>query len=196
MGVVVPVESAWGRELARWNTPRNRYVEDAQGEILRDEQGQPIKGMGAIGYEPYPRMLYKAQKNALGKVLCRDVMPLPDHFTDDRAYAAACVAVEQFNRRCELKVHDEEEYRRESRNGWCDTPQEALAVHERLEQAISTAAAEANYAAKRLSPQAQAELAAAGAETHQHVTDVRGVPKTARGHQKKFRRVVAEPEGR
>jgi hypothetical protein len=152
--------------------------------------------MGAIGIEPYPRMLYKAQKNALGKVLCRDVQPSPEGYPDERSYAAACIGVEQFNKRCELKVHDEDEYRKMSRDGWCDSPQEALAAHERLEQAISTAAAEANHAAKRLSPLAQAELAAAGAETHQHVTDVRGVPKAARGHHKKFRRVVAEPEGR
>jgi hypothetical protein len=197
MPIVIPVESAWGRELARWNTPRNRYVEDSQGETLRDEQGHPIKGMGAVGIEPYPRMLYKAQKNALGKVLCRDVIPSAEWYPgDERAFAAACLAVESFNRRCEFTVQDEDQYRQKIRDGWCDTAQDALAAHERLEQAIGNAAAEANHAAKRLSQQAQDELAAAGAETHQHVTDVRGVPKSVRGRRKKFARVVAEPEGR
>ena len=197
MPMMIPVESLWGRELARWNTPRNRFVEDSQGETLRDEQGQPIKGMGAVGFEPYPRMLYKAQKNAYGKVLCRDVLPLPEHFPDDRTFAAACLGVEAFNRRCEFTVQTEDEYRQKQREGWCDTPQAALDTHERLEQDIANAAAEATYAAKRLSQSAQDELAAAGKETHQHVTDVRGVAKTARGRShKKFTRVVAEPEGR
>lgn len=198
MPMVIPVEGLWGRELARWNTPRNRVVEDSQGDPLRDDQGRPIPGMGAIGFEPYPRMLYKAQKNALGKVLCRDVLPSPELYPDDRQYNAACLGVEAFNRRCECNVHSEDEYRQKAREGWCDTPQEALDKHERLEQDIATAAAEANYAAKRLSPSAQEELAAAGKETHQHVTDVRGVAKTAGGrrHKNKFTRVVAEPEGR
>jgi len=195
MPVVISVESKWGTELARWNTPRNRVVEDSTGEPIRDEAGQPIRGQNAVGIEPYPRMLYKAQKNALGKVLCRDVVPAPDHYPDERAYAAACLAVEAFNRRCECVVQNEDEYRKESRNGWCDTPQDALAAHERLEQAIANAAAEANFGAKRLSQKAQAELDAAGRETHQHVTDVVGVPKSARGRTKKsHRRVVAEPE--
>ncbi len=111
MPMMIPVETAWGRELARWNTPRNRYVEDSQGEPLRDELGYLIKGMGAVGFEPYPRMLYKAQKNAYGKVLCRDVMPLPEAYPDERSYAAACLGVEAFNRRCEFTVHTEDEYR-------------------------------------------------------------------------------------
>src|SRR5580765_8102116 len=158
MPMIIPVESAWGKELAKWNTPRNRYVEDSQGEPMRDDQGLPFKGMGANGFEMYPRMLYKAQKNALGKVLCRDVPPLPAAYLDERQYVAACLAVEAFNRTCECKVENEDAYRQKQREGWCDTPQDALAAHERLEQATGNAAAEANYAAKRLSQKAQDEL--------------------------------------
>jgi hypothetical protein len=195
MSIVIPVESTWGRELARWNTPRNRYVEDANGETLRDEAGQPIKGMNAVGIEPYPKMLYKAQKNAQGKVLCLEAPPRAEFYPDERTFATACAQVDQFNKRCICTVASEEEHRARKREGWSDTAAEALAIQERLEQDIANAAAEANYAAKRLSPHAQAELEAAGRETHQHVTDVVGVPKSARGRStKKHRRVVAEQE--
>jgi cell division septum initiation protein DivIVA len=197
MPLQIPVESAWGRELARWNTPRNRNVVDSSGDDMRDGNGATTRGMGAVGIEPYPKMLYKAQKNAQGKVLCRDVVAAAEWYADDRAYAAACVSVEHFNKRCECVVHTEDEYRQKIREGWSDTPSEALEKHERLEQDISNAAAEANYAAQRLSKGAQAELAKAGAETHQHVTDVVGIPKATRDRwRKKSTRVVAEPEGR
>ena len=195
MSMVITPESQWGKELARWNTPRNRFVEDANGETLHDGSGAPIRGMGAVGIEPYPKMLYKAQKNAHGKVLCRDVPPLPEWYPDDRTFALACAAVEQFNKRCEYIVTTQEEHRQMARQGWCDSAEEALAAHEALERAIGNAAAEATYAAKRLSPNAQAELDAAGRESHQHVTDVVGVPRAARGRAtKKHRRVVAEQE--
>jgi len=202
MSIHIPVESAHGRELAQWNTPRNRFIVDSNGDEILDASGQRIPGKGAIGIERFPLMVYKAQKNALGKVLCLDVQPLAECYPTERAFDLACLAVETFNRRCYLIVNDEHELQHALKAGWSETAQGALDKHEALEQDIANAAAEANWAAKRLSPRAQAELAAAGAETHQHVTDVVGVPRSARRGRppgrgaKKARRVVAEPEER
>ncbi|HMF95088.1 MAG TPA: hypothetical protein VKE96_12370 [Vicinamibacterales bacterium] len=203
MPLQIPVETLWGRELARWNTPRNRNVVDSNGDEILDEQNRPIRGMGAIGFEPFPMLVYKAHKNPQGKVLCMDVPPLAEFYPDEKSFAAACERVEVFNRRCYQRVGNEQELQQALKDGWSKTAQEALEKQERLEQDIANAAAEANYAAKRLSANAQAELDAAGRETHQHVTDVVGVPRSARrrplgvsGAPKKARRVVAEPEGR
>jgi hypothetical protein len=55
---------------------------------------------------------------------------------------------------------------------------DALAQFEKEEQAIGDAAAEVAYAAQRMSAKAKADLAAADAATHEHVTDV--VPKKRR----------------
>src|SRR5262245_54989439 len=203
MGMQIPVESAFGRELASWNTPRNRFVVDSNGDEILDNNGQRIPGRNAVGIEPFPMMVYKAQKNELGKVLWLEVLPLAEWYPDERSYALACANIEAFNKRCYKTVGNEHELQQALNDGWSKTAQEALDKHERLEQDIANAAAEANFAAKRLSANAQAELDAAGRETHQHVTDVVGVPKSARrrpvgavGAPKKARRVVAEPEGR
>jgi|SRR5262245_17310091 len=203
MGMIVPLESSWGRELAKWNTPRNRNIVDSNGDEILDESNKPIRGLGAIGVEAFPMMVYKAQKNEQGKVLCLDVLPLAEWYPDEKSFAAACLRVEAFSRRCCRIVGNEQELEKALRDGWAKTAPEALEIQERLEQDIANAAAEANFHAKRMSARAQAELDTAGRETHQHVTDVVGVPASARrrpvgvtGRPKKARRVVAEPEGR
>jgi hypothetical protein len=193
MPMVIAPESAWGKELAKWNTPRNEAIKDANGdEILDDITRQRIMGMGCIGIERYPKMLYKAQKNMHGKVLCMDINPPGYLFPDERAYDRACQEVDAFNRRCYRVVRNDEEYEKAKHDGWCDDPTSALHAHELCEQAIANAAAEANFSVRGMSRKAREEFAAAGAETSQHVTDVAGVPKARRGRPRKAQPVVAD----
>ena len=55
MPIIVTPDSDLGKEQARWNRPRNQT----------DEFGVP--GMNAVGYEPYPCMVYKAATLPNGK---------------------------------------------------------------------------------------------------------------------------------
>jgi len=52
MPLVITPDSALGRELDKWDTPRREG------------------GMHVDGYEPYPKMLYQARQLPNGKVVC------------------------------------------------------------------------------------------------------------------------------
>ncbi len=111
-------------------------------------------GMRPDGFEPFPKMLYQAFKRDNGKVQCMDPYD------------------EDFSRRCYMTVNNEAELARAHGLGWSDTPQDALARFEQQEQELARAAAEAAFAAKRMSEKAQAELKAAEDATADHVADV------------------------
>jgi hypothetical protein len=70
-----------------------------------------------------------------------------------------------------MVVQSEAEWAREG-HAWKAHPQEAIDHYDGLQHDISKAAAEANYAALRMSPKAQAELAQANADSPEFVTDV------------------------
>lgn len=161
MGIVLNPESAYAKELARWNTPRNQFVKNPDGT------SSDVRGMGAIGIEPFPRMVYKAHKRENGKVMCGDN---PMMYRDERLQLEA----EAFSRSCQLIVRSEGEYARALSDGWRDTPNAALEHYEALEHEIFTAAAEAAHAASRMSEKARAEFDAADKTTHEQVTDVKG----------------------
>src|SRR5262249_57481219 len=114
----------------------------SNGDPLLDRNNRPIPGMGSIGIEPYPKLLYKAQKNAYGKTLVIDVYPPLYLFPDTVQYNAACAMVDDFNRRCYLTVGNEDEHRRMAAQGWCDTAIEALERAEPHERPIAHAAPE------------------------------------------------------
>lgn len=156
MGLVITPESALGQELAKWEQFDSRY----------GPPGHPYR------YEEYPRMLYRAQKRTDGKVLCMDMPPSQYACVDDNAYRRASEAAEAFTKSCQRIVHSDTERSRAEAEGWRITPELALDYHEALEQAIGNAAAEAAFAAKRMSAQARAEFTAAQDDTHEHVADL------------------------
>ncbi len=108
-------------------------------------------GHGPNGFEPYPAMMYLAREKN-GKAVIGDPQD------------------EQFSATCQRKVGDVEEREKARREGWRDNPKEALDHYEALQVAIATAAAEAAYAAKRMTPKAQAERAKLDAATDKHIT--------------------------
>jgi hypothetical protein len=148
MPIVRTGESAYDKELELWNTPKRNG------------------GYAPDGYEPYPKMLYKAHRRENGKVMCMDL---------DAIYAvdpAKQALADAFNRTCQRTVNSDGEHLRAKADGWCDSPDAALAVHEQLQQDIATAAAEANHSVRSMSEKARAEFAAADADTEHPLTDV------------------------
>lgn len=168
MPVVHNPESGYSKELLRWNLRRDQYLELPDGS---PDYSKP--GYRPVGHEQFPLMLYKAVKNQNGKLVCMESLPSPYGFADAAQYDRACLAAEHFTKQCQKIVRSESEERDAKRQGWKDTPDEALAHAEGLEVDIANAAAEAQYAAQRMSTKARAELEAAEAAAGpNHATDV------------------------
>lgn len=185
MGITWPIESSYGKELARWNTPRNKYLEDSNGELLKDINGAPIKGQNCIEFEAYPMLLYKAQRMPNGQVSVGEVPPHPAYGQMDyQEYEQRLAFVDQFNRGCWREVKDESERRIAEGQGWCPTMKGALERYEREQQAIAEAAAQAEFYARKMSAKAQQEWRDAQDESAEHVVDVVSGPKR-RGRPKK-----------
>jgi hypothetical protein len=188
--MIITPDSQWGRELAKWNTPRNQVVRMSDDSVARDIHGEPIRGMNAVGYEPYPKMLYQAHPSPItGQPSVGDMPPDPLFVTDERQYAQQCLALESFNRRCQKEVGSEEEQRIAVGQGWCVSQQQALDQYDVAQQALARAAAEAAHAAQRLSARARQEFDTASDATAAHVADVPPPPR--RSHHR--RRVSPVP---
>ena len=127
--------------------PESEYAK----ELARWNTPKRDGGFGPDGFEPYPRMVYRTVE-IHGKAVVGDP-------TD-----------ETVDKRCQLIVRSEGEFDRAVADGWRATPTEALAHAEAVQIAISTAAAEAAFAAQGMTKRAQAERAALEATTHKHVT--------------------------
>ena len=180
MPMIITPDSAWGRELARWNTPRNQFVRMSDDSIALDVNGQPMKGMNAIGHEEYPKMLYRAQVLPNGKASVGEIPPHP-MYVEQADYERQCLFLETFNRSCQRQVYSEADELIAQGQGWRASQQAALDLYEQQQQALARAAAEAAHAAQRMSAKAQAEFATAEDATHVHVADVPAPPRRPRG---------------
>jgi hypothetical protein len=166
MPVVIAPESEQGKELAKWDAPKS--------------QG----GMRCDGYEPYPKMLYKADRYpGSGKVMVAH--PLAG--TGD-------AVADAFSTRCWHTVKDAEEHAAAGRAGWYDTPAEALEAFEKAETAKADAAANAAFHVKRMSEKAQQEFADAQDAAEFHAPDP-PAPKlpAKRSHHKQKAEPATEP---
>ena len=91
------------------------------------------------GWNDVPKMLYRALKQANGKVVC---------------VAMVDVSVLPYTTKV---VRSSDEYYKAVGAGWCESPQLALDSFEAAEQAVSQAAAERAYQDIRMSVMAQRE---------------------------------------
>ena len=157
MPIVRTGSTEFDKEEARWNRPRN----------VKDEDGKA--GFGPIGYEEYPRMLYKAQKKENGQISVSEPPPPFHAFVDERQWDRALQHAEQFTKSCQLIVHDALQHDRAVKDGWRETQPAALEHLHGLEKDIANAAAEANFAAAKMSGKAQAERKGREEKTHEHV---------------------------
>lgn len=129
--------SPWERERQRWNTPKRNG------------------GMNCNGFEPYPRMLFKARKRPTGGGFI-----VIDPF-DEQWSAQNC-----------RTVQDEAEERRAIGEGWSLDTEAAKAKAEEEEYGVSRATAERMDAERRMSEKARAEAALVDASTSEHVPEI------------------------
>jgi hypothetical protein len=166
MGLVISPDSELGKELAKWNKPYR--------------------------FEPYPKMLYKAQVRSNGQAAVM-APPVPLYgWPQPQDYERALLEAEAFTRSCLLTVRDEAEERRAVSDGWRTTAEDALKAHEAREWQIAQAAAERHYTEARMSPQAQAEAARVDDATALHVPEVPETPR--RPHRRTTPRPDEKPE--
>ena len=173
MSIHWPIESEYGKELARWNTPRNVVVKDSNDEPLKDSQtGEFIRGKKCVGYEEYPRMMYMAHRLPNGQPSAGEIQPHPAFCLSREEYEQRCAYIDQFNRECQRIVRDESEQRLAEAQGWRKTTTAALDLYEQQQQEIARAAAEAEYRAQRMSSKARREWDGVQDQSSEHVVDV------------------------
>jgi hypothetical protein len=137
--------------------------------------------MNCIGFEPYPKMLYKANRLPNGQVSVGEVPPHP-MFTPPQEMETRALWVESFNRSCQTIVHNEQEEQKAKNAGWCETMPQAMEGYERQQQEFARIAAEENFKVRRMSEKAQAEFEAAQDASEHHVVDVKPARKRGRPH--------------
>lgn len=155
MPVIRTGETEADKELARWDTPK------------RDG------GERANGYEPFPKMLYKAVQRKDGVVVCTDVDPITG------AMYGGTTRI----------VQDEADLARALKAGWREGPVAALAHHEQERQQVGQAAAEEAFRVQNMGAKARAEFQALEASDQiDHVVDVpapKKKPRTKRAYHKR-----------
>lgn len=143
-------ESHYAKEMAKWNKPRS--------------QG----GMRPDGFEPFPKMLYRARRpDSGGPILCVD----PRN--------------EQWSTANQHTVGNEAELERAMREGWRKSPQEAIAYAQGLEDDIANAAAHRAYEDRNMGEKAKAEAQAADEATAEHLPEIQEAPRR-RGRPRKI----------
>lgn len=176
MPIVINPASEYAKELRKWEQHHTAVALDENGE---SKPGNPY------AFRPYPAMLYKARKRPNGQYSVVEGVPNAYHYPDAASYERACLEADSFNKSCQLIVHSPEQEQREKDRGWRNSPQEALAYAEALEQDMARAAAETAFHASRMGEKARTELREAEQVTHEHVVDVqprrRGAPKAVTG---------------
>jgi hypothetical protein len=143
-------ESSYKKEMKRWDRKKREG------------------GMNADGFEPFPRMLYKAQRHPLSNKY--EVAVDRDVISADKTLVI--FDHEQFNTSCQLIVNDQREYDQAKAEGWRDSQKEAMAYREGLEQDMARAAAERNWEDRNMSEAAKAESAAYESTTAEHVGEI------------------------
>lgn len=180
MGIVISPDSALGKELAKWEQHRTKYVSD------EEQPGNPYT------YRPYPKMLYRAQPHPISKqTRCMDVEPDVLQYATVQEYERALNMITRFNTACTRIVMSDDEQRRAMNDGWRESPDLAMAAAEQREIELSTLAAERHYKDRSMSEKAQAEAAEADRSTSAHVVDVVGASKKTRGRPRKIQAVTA-----
>lgn len=186
MPVIYNPDSDYVKEMRKWEQFPSAYTWD------------PVQGKHVMGnpyvFREYPKMLYQARTNRQGKIVCMEPPPAPYDYERNEQYDRAVLANEAFNKSCYCIVANEEEERVKNSQGWYATIPEAVEALKKRDEKIADAAAETAFHAQHMSEKAQRELAQADAETHQHVTDVTGAARTARGTDRRPRGTVANPE--
>jgi len=169
MPILRSPESEETKEMAKWEQyPGGEWCP------------HPLQPGNPYRYRPYPKMLYKAQQNPQsGKWVCSQDTPANFGFRTAEEWDRACQAAAAFTTSCQCIVNDETEHkrRRESGEGWCESPQEALEWRQKLQDQIAEAAAVRNWEDRNMTDKAKDESAAAEADHFGHLPEIPEKPK-------------------
>lgn len=163
--VVINPHSELGKELRKWEQHFSHLVPPGTNP------GNPYR------YQPYPRMLYKADRGENGQPACVLPSPHPWNYPNPQDLERAQLAQENWNKGHQRIVRNEEEERIAKGQGWTNSPTTALELYEQQQKDIAEAAAQAAFRAVWMSDLARAELKDADASTDAHVVDVQPVRK-------------------
>jgi hypothetical protein len=145
---------------------------EADKELQQWDRPKREGGYRADGYEPYPKMLYKAVRRPDGVVVCTEVDP-----KTGAMYGGTSRIVE-----------DRREHDVARGQGWVEGPVAALARFEQERQGVAQAAAEEAFRVPRMGDKARAEFQALEtSDTIEHVVDVPAPKK--RPHRTRVRTV-------
>ncbi len=138
MPIQITPESELGKELAKWEKPYK--------------------------YEPFPAMMYKANRRPDGVVSVGEAR--------DELFGGQPGAAEAFSATCQTTVKDDTEMIRALELGWRKSPAEAVEHFEEKDKFLSTAAGHRAHEDRNMSPGAKREAAAAEESTAEHIAEV------------------------
>lgn len=138
MSIQITPESEYGKELAKWEKPYK--------------------------YEPFPAMMYKANRRPDGVVSVGEAR--------DGLFGGQLGAADAFSASCQTTVKGDTEMIRALELGWRKSPGEALEHFEEKELLLSTSAAHRAHEDRSMSPAARKEAAAVEGSTVEHVAEV------------------------
>ena len=137
MAIWIAPDSAEGVERAKWERPKNQMADG-------------VHGMNRVGYEEFPKCLYKAGRPKMGGVEVTE----------------------------STTVRSEQEERLALGQGWARTQEDAIQLVHDQHTELATLAANRAYHEQRMSEPAQREAAdrEAAMDTVQHVPELPAVP--------------------
>lgn len=175
-GAMVSLQSELGKKLQEWE---------------RKPDWTPEKN-------PFPKMLYRAQHRPDGKRSTGEVNDALFPIQSEKGMIIQPGAAEQWSRRCQLTVYNDDEMKRAMENGWRAHPKEALEYLEARDNAEAAVTAERHYHDARMSPQAQAEADALDHTTLRHLPEIPEKPRQRKpmSAETKAKRVAALAKAR
>lgn len=157
MAVIITPDSEEALALAKFEQFPGKY----------GDPGNPYR------FRPYPQMLYLATVRDDGRIVCQDEPPVvrkPGKDGEDE-YTFRLKQWEQRMRATQKIVKSDSERSAAEAAGWRSSAALAIAYQESLQQDMAQAAAEANFAATKMSTKAQAERKLREAFSDKHVTE-------------------------
>lgn len=164
-------------------------IERAKWEMFRDnctrglEPGNPYRPGNDYGKAGamYPTTLFRAERippglPGAGKFSVACAEPTRHGYRDADEWNAARQEAQRFTESCNRIVHDEDQHVKAKGQGWCDSPQDALALAERGRLDIGDIAGARNYEDRNRGEKAQAEIAAAEAGHFGHLPVIEQQP--------------------
>ena len=171
-GLSFPVDSPYGRELMKFERPRDYRPEN----------------------HPYPMMLYKAHKGSNGRVECLRNDPSPYEYTKEQMaiYHRDMEAVRTFNESCQKVVMDQDQHAIAKGQGWRESPQEAVTAADEAEYRLQEETVSRIKRDMGMSEKAKAEIEAAQAATTEQLAVMPEAPRVKKVHWKTLQKLEKE----